>query len=176
MPSAAIAPAGVPTVQSPWVAPFMQRLVALDDLTDEHLRALAYRLWRQPPDMPGRSAELTAACCALIDLRRSGESRYSVCRHSRRHRIEVARLDPVHARQARHVALRTGEVACVLGERRDGLVAYGLIGQDPRDPFPAPWYVIAMPALSQCRAHGADEIERAPAPAATRPAPAPAGR
>ncbi|WP_133259922.1 hypothetical protein [Streptacidiphilus pinicola] len=138
----------------------MHGLFGLDGLSESDLQGRAHRWWQLLGQSPGCGAYLIAASCALVDLRRSGAAHYSVRDHARRQRVEISYLNRQLAQEAGKFALKADDRVRVLGEDRVGSVVYRMIGQDPGDPFPAAWYVIAMPGLLRCRAHGSDELER----------------
>lgn len=165
-----------PDVASLGVAPFMHGLFGLDGLSESDLQGRAYRWWQLLGQSPGCGAYLVAASCALVDLRRCGATRYSVRDHARRHRIETSCLNRQYAEEAGKFALLADDRVRILGEDRVGWVVYRMIGQDPGDPFPAAWYVIAVPGIGWCRAHGSDELERVPAGALASERASAAGR
>ncbi|NGN63405.1 hypothetical protein G5C51_05735 [Streptomyces sp. A7024] len=188
MPVASAAQPKAPAIRFPATAPFTQDLLEIDGLTDLELQERFRRLWKMLPQAPSNARLHAAGCalidlrrfgedrysvpqhirrqlhatgCALIDLRRFGEDRYSVPQHIRHQRTEAAALDREQAEEVRRAALRTNALVRILGEQRDGRVLYRTIGQDPGDRYPAPWYIVAVQGHGTVRAHGADEVEQA---------------
>jgi len=96
---------------------------------------------------------------ALVYLRRTGRYCYDLSHHAYQARSEARALNADIVRQVLSTGHPVGATVHILGEPYTGTVIHVSVGWDPPDPYPAPWYVIAVPRLQICRAHGADEIE-----------------
>ncbi|MEV0280725.1 hypothetical protein AB0I22_30660 [Streptomyces sp. NPDC050610] len=101
---------------------------------------------------------------ALVYLRRTGRYCYDLSDHRRMIKTETSALLPDLATRAAQTALPTGSLVHILGESHTGVIIHMTLGWDPHDAYPAPWYVVAIPARGLCRAHGADEVEELAAP------------
>ncbi len=110
---------------------------------------------------------------ALVYLRRTGRYCYDLSDHRRMIKTETSALLPDLATRAARAALPVGSLVRILGEPRAGVVIHMTLGWTPHDAYPAPWYVVAVPARRLCRAHGADEVEELAAPRARRDATGP---
>lgn len=107
--------------------------------------------------------ERRALAQALVHMRRTGGERYNRRDHVLHAAQEASTLDPAAVAQVRHAAVPARGPVRILGERHTGTVIHLVIGRDPGDLHPSPWYVVAVDGLRVCRAHGAEEIEPTPA-------------
>jgi len=98
---------------------------------------------------------------ALVLMRRTGLERYNWRTHRMLSSCEARFIDEVEVSRTMRLADPPGTLVEILGEDRQGVVTHVVIAGSRQDPCPAPWYVVACPALRACRAHGADELERA---------------
>ncbi|MEU2718840.1 hypothetical protein [Streptomyces sp. NPDC007205] len=98
---------------------------------------------------------------ALVYLRRTGRYCYDLSEHAHQARSETRALNADIVRHVLSTAHPVGAIVHILGEPHTGTVVHVSVGWDRPDPYPAPWYVVAVPHLQVCRAHGADEIEPA---------------
>ncbi|MCX4755118.1 hypothetical protein [Kitasatospora purpeofusca] len=129
-------------------------------LSPHELGECLYSQWRAHPNAPHPNAYRQLAA-ALVELRRSGADRYDAADHADRLRQEPA-LPQALRSQALHYGHRLTATVRILGELHHGTVIHAEAHQDPGDPAPTVWYVVAVAAQKRCRAHGPDEIEPGP--------------
>lgn len=152
----------VPPPLPPHHAPgtLLQACARLDGADRLSLQRLAYRL-RQQARTADDVLRLRAMGHALVDLRRTGGNRYDAFGHVRRARARNTFVDPDLVTRVLASCLTVGEEIRIIGEPHSGEVIHRIVDVDTSDAFPAPWYVVAVDALHQCRAHGTDELEPA---------------
>ncbi|MCW5251459.1 hypothetical protein [Streptomyces sp. SHP 1-2] len=111
--------------------------------------------------VPGGRREARDLVLALIHLRRTHADVYDHERHLRFRRREGRCFAAEPARRGLESGHPPGSAVHVTGEPHNGTVIHAEPGWDPGDAYPAVWYVVAVPSLGICRAHGADELEPA---------------
>jgi hypothetical protein len=136
---------------------------SLDGAHEPVLQRKLFLLWHRAEATPLSLLAGTAMAKTLVHLRRTGREQYDARDHARRQARERRSMAAHTIEATRRMAFPEGTPVCVLGEVRTGTITHTVVEYDYDNPYPAVWYVVAAPLWRMCRAHGADEIEEAPA-------------